>query len=389
MNLSDLARNSHMLQGSLAKRGYMRWWHSFRAIQPQTGEVRVFFVEFFLVNPGLGGPRPILGQHPYCKKKGLRPSYVMVKAGVFPDREGNGGRQLHAFYPISALQATGSPLAMQLEDPEAGSCLYSEDRLVGSVEVTESEARRRSLMTDAGSMEWNLSVRKAVSCHTGFLGGRLSEIFQALESFWHGEGARSFFQGNVTLDGVLYEALPEQSFGYADKHWGRGFNRPWFQLACGRLVSRRTEKELRHSVAAMNYLRPRLLGIPLRPRLLLQLTYMGEDFQFSRCRWETKETESRFIWHVLAKSRSAVVKISYSFRKQEMLGLRYENPEGRRDRRPLWAGSAGTGTLQLYRRTRGGRELMDTLRLSDALCICRDKGKISASGIRHGQNASG
>ena len=102
MNLSDLTRNSHMLRGSLAKRGYMRWWHSFSGVQPETGEARTFFVEFFIVNPGLGAARPILGQHPYFRKRGMRPSYVMIKAGAFPDEEGNGGRQFHAFYPISA-----------------------------------------------------------------------------------------------------------------------------------------------------------------------------------------------------------------------------------------------------------------------------------------------
>ena len=60
---------------------------------------------------------------PYFKKRGMRPSYVMIKAGAFPDAEGNGGRQLHAFYPISSLQATGSPLVMQIEDSRTGPCL--------------------------------------------------------------------------------------------------------------------------------------------------------------------------------------------------------------------------------------------------------------------------
>lgn len=55
MNLSDLARNANMLRRSLAKKGYMRWWHSFSGTQPETGETRTFFVEFFIVNPRRGG----------------------------------------------------------------------------------------------------------------------------------------------------------------------------------------------------------------------------------------------------------------------------------------------------------------------------------------------
>lgn len=374
MNLSDLARNSNMLRGSLAKRGYMRWWHSFSGTQPETGEIRTFFVEFFIVNPGRGGSRPILGQHPHSKKQGLKPSYIMVKAGVFPDEPGKAGRQLHAFYPVSALQATGNPLIMQLEgDPEAhcraGRCFYSEDKLSGFVEVTPEEARRRSYMTDCGFMEWDVSVRKAVTCHTGKWSGKFSQALNLLDSFWHGEGIRSFFQGSVNLDGVNYEVLPETSYGYADKHWGRRFNRPWFQFACGKLASQRSGQELRHSVLAVNVVCPRFLCFPLRPGLMLQLTYMGEDFEFTRCRWETKETGKRYIWHILAQNERAVVKVSGSCTKEEMLQLRYEAPDGQRPVFPVWASAGGIGNVQIYRKESGGRELMDTLKMERALCI--------------------
>lgn len=65
MNLSDLKRNAYMLRGSDAKRGYMRWWHSFQGICPTTQETRIFFVEYSILNPALGTSQPILGQHPY------------------------------------------------------------------------------------------------------------------------------------------------------------------------------------------------------------------------------------------------------------------------------------------------------------------------------------
>ncbi len=373
MNLSDLTRNAYMLRGSLARRGYMRWWHSFSGIQPQTGETRTFFVEFLVLNPGLGGDSPILGQHPYYKKRGISPSYVCVKAGVFPDEEGNGGRQLHAFYPVSSLKATGSPLVMQVED-----CFYSEERIRGYVDVTKEESRRRSLMTDAGAMEWDLEIHKAVSCNTGILAGTFFQALNALESYWHGEGVKSFFRGTVTLDGILYEVSPQVGNGYADKHWGRGFNRPWFQFSCGRLFSQRTGRELRHSVLAVCGCCPRFLFLPLRRKLLIQLTYTGEDYDFgfrpfvlSRCKWETKETNKRYIWHILAKNKDAVIKISGSCTKEQMLELKYENPRGVKSRLPLLAGAAATGTIQLYRRTSGGRELIDTLHMQQGFCEYR------------------
>ena len=375
MNLSDLTRNSNLLRGSLARKGYMRWWHSFSGTQPETGETRTFFVEFFIINPGAGGSRPILGQHPHNKKRGIKPSYVMVKAGVFPDENGDGGRQFHAFYPLCALQATGSPLVMRLKgSPEkhcqAGDCFYSEDKLTGFVEVTPQEARHRSFMTDSGSMEWDVTIRKAVSCHTGIRAGRFFQALNAWESYWHGEGIRSFFEGSVILDGIAYEVTPDLSYGYADKHWGRNFNKPWFQFACGCLTSERNQKQLRHSVLAVNGLCPRFLWFPLRQRLMLQLTYMGEDFEFSRCKWETKETGSRYIWHILARNKTSVVKISCSCTRQQMLSLQYETPEGKKEKQPPLAGAGGTGTIRLYRRESGDRVLIDTLKMENAFCIC-------------------
>jgi len=400
MNLSDLSRNSYILHGFSARRGYLRWWHSFRGVNRQTGETRTFFVEFFVINPGLGGSRPILGQHPYFKKRGMKPSYVMVKAGVFPDTEGRGGRQIHAFYPLSSLQTTGCPLVMRtggrplreehlrrtgrdsadgtlqpfeipFEPLQDGACLYSEDRLTGYVEATPGEARHRSFMTDAGYMEWDLEIRKSIACHTGIFSGRAAQALRMADSFWHGEGILSFFRGSVILDGQLYEVNPEFSSGYADKCWGQSFNSPWFQLSCGKLSSSRTDGELRNSALAVNGISPRMLGLRLPGRFLLQLTYMGEDFDFTRCRWEVKETERRFIWHILAKSRTAVLKLSGSCKKEQMLHLQYENPDGRKPEHPLWAGADGIGTVQLYRRTPAGRELLDTLKLEGALCIYR------------------
>ena len=59
-----------MLRGSDAKRGYMRWWHSFQGVCPTTQETRTFFVEYSILNPALGAAQPILGQHPYYRRHG-------------------------------------------------------------------------------------------------------------------------------------------------------------------------------------------------------------------------------------------------------------------------------------------------------------------------------
>lgn len=376
MNRFDTDRNASMLRGSLARKGYVRWWHSFIGIQPDTGESRTFFVEYFIINPALGGDQPILGQHPYFKKRGMKPSYAMVKVGAFPDAYGNEGRQLHAFYPISSLRVAQHPLHMEIED-----CVFSENHISGFVDVSEEEARHRSFMTDAGYMEWDLEIHKAIACHTGVVANAFFTAINALDSFWHGEGIRTLFRGTVCLDGVTYEVNPETCHGYADKHWGRDFNRPWLQLTSCNLISERTGKELKHSALAIDGCCPKFLFIPLRRRLMIQLTYTGEDFEYSfakpatlsRCKWKVKSTNKRHIWHINARNKTSVIKISGNCMKDRMMTLDYEAPDGTKSNVPLYAGSAGIGKIEIYRRVPGGTQWIDTLTINDALWEYRNQ----------------
>lgn len=371
MNFSDLKRNSYMLRGSMARHGYVRWWHSFTGVCPDSLESRTFFVEYFVMNPGLGSTQPILGQHPYYKKRGMKPSYVMVKAGVFPNEQGEDSRELHAFYPISSMKTASNPFYVQLED-----CILSENRIAGYVEVNNAEAAHASFMSDAGCMEWDLEIHKAIACHTGAIANRFFTALNALESFWHGEGIRTYFRGTVILDGITYLVSADNSFGYADKHWGRNFNAPWLQFASSHFISERTGRTLKHSALAIDGCCPRILCFPLKRRLMIQLTYTGEDFEynfarpslFSRCKWKTRETNKRYIWQIMAQNKTSVMKLSCCCKKEHLGRLRYESPGAVIRKTPLFAGGAGYGTLELYRRTPDGLVLIDRLRFEDGLC---------------------
>lgn len=85
MNKHDLTRNYFMLNGKFARQGYDWWWHNFTGFNPETGEERTFFIEYFTCNPALadinGDTEPILGQLAENKSKGIKPSYLMVKCG--------------------------------------------------------------------------------------------------------------------------------------------------------------------------------------------------------------------------------------------------------------------------------------------------------------------
>ncbi|MGN0424738.1 MAG: hypothetical protein ACI4FY_05405 [Acetatifactor sp.] len=376
MNVSDRSRNASMLTGSLAKKGYMRFFHSFHGIQEETCAVRSFFIEFLIVNPAYSYDRPVLAHYPFNRKLGLQPSYVCVKAGIYPDANGEGGLELSRYYPISSLRTTPSPLVMQV-----GECFYSEERLSGHLTVTEDTARHKYNLTDAGEMTWNLDLQKTVSCHTGILASPLFQWLRALDSYWHGEGIKTFFRGQVTVNGISYRIQADTSFGYADKHWGRSINEPLFRLSCSRLTSEKTGQVLRHSALAVDGCCPRFFFLPLNKKLLLQLTYTGEDFNFgfspfalSRCLWETKSTKKRSIWHLKAQNKNTIIKIQAACPKAQQLRFRYESPDGVIDKDPILSGAGVIGTIRLYRRLPGGgRELIDTLRMEQGFCEYQNK----------------
>ena len=370
MNTSDLSRNACLLSGSQSKRGYMRWFHSFCGTQPETGERRTFFIEYMIMNPSLSSNKPILGQLPYNKKRGIRPSYLLLKAGAFAGDGGSASVQLHKFYPLTELKVALNPLIIQYGDN-----FYSEQHISGCVDVSHEESRRKSHMTDEGQMEWDLEVHKSIACHTGSMADTFHNAVNALDSFWHGEGIKTQYRGTVILNGISYQVTPQDSYGYADKHWGRGFHCPWLQLASCHLSSERTGRELKHSALAIDGCCPGFLRFRLKRKLLLQLTYEGEDFNFNfspfskECKWNMKVTNKRLVWQIVARNKDAVVKVTVNSLKENMLGLHYENPDGKRTD-GLYGSGSGFGKVLLYRRTAEGGELIDTLTVKDALTIC-------------------
>ena len=61
-NIHDEKRDAFMLNKSFGKKGYDWWWHSFTAVDVETGEEKSFFIEFFVVNPKYGRKYPVFGQ---------------------------------------------------------------------------------------------------------------------------------------------------------------------------------------------------------------------------------------------------------------------------------------------------------------------------------------
>jgi len=122
-NHPDEFRDAFMLKGSLAKEGYDWWWHSFTARNEKTGEEKPFYIEFFTINPELGGDKPVFGQIDQNQSSGRKPSYLMVNVGAWGENAAQAGRDI-----IKLLNARH-----RITDPEEGFTYYELSSILSEV----------------------------------------------------------------------------------------------------------------------------------------------------------------------------------------------------------------------------------------------------------------
>ena len=361
----DISRNQMMLTGRQGKCGYDWWWHSFTGRHEKSGEEKAFFIEFFLCNPALGGDVPVLGQLPEHREKGIKPSYLMVKCGSW----GEDAAQLHNFFGWSKIDlAARKPFHVK-----AGDCYVDEVSTYGQVKVSREEALAHpEYMCDGGEMSWRLSIRKLIPFNVGYGAGKLLRSLQAFEMFWHAEGMKSSYEGEVIWNGEKYIVTPETCYGYADKNWGKSFTSPWVWLSSNNLTSKITGKKLENSVFDIGGGRPKIGPIALKRKLLSAFYYEGKDYEFNfskfwtftRTRFDCRETDTQIIWHVEQKTWRKRMVTDITCEKKDMLLVNYEAPNGEKRHNRLWNGGNGKGTVKLYR----GRHLVDEVICANVGC---------------------
>lgn len=366
MNQSDLKRNQYMLKGSLARHGYDWWWHSFTGYHKQTGEKKSFFVEYFIVNPAIGNDYPIFGQIP-DRAAAMKPSYVMVKAGAW----GKEAKQLHAFYPISALKMDEDTLKLVV-----AKCTLSETHMKGEVKVSEQAVKEHpEYMCDAGSMSWNLQIRKKIAFNVGYGANSFFRKLNAFTMFWHVEGMKTEYEGTVVYEGEEYIVAPEVSYGYADKNWGRDFTSPWVWISSCK-IKNEEGSFLKNSVFDIGGGKPKVFGIPINRKLLIDFYYEGKEYEFNfskfwmgvKTTFECYETDTELVWEIHTQNRKAALDLKCTCPKEEMLLVNYEAPDGVKRHNRLWNGGTGRGTAILYRLEKGEKTLIDKMTFENAGC---------------------
>ena len=365
----DKVRNAYRLTGKLAWKGYDWWWHSFTGIHRRTGKEKSFFIEYFVCNPALGGEDPVLGQAPENKENEFWPSYLCVKAGCW----GEDARQMHRFFGIEEARIYGTQSYRII----AGDCRASEALIRGSVSVTQKEADEHpEWLCQAGEMSWDLKVNKQIPFNVGYGAGKLMRDLNAFEMYWHAEGMKTAYEGEVILDGEVYDVKPESCYGYADKNWGSDFTTPWIWLSSNDIVRKKDGKRLKNTAFDIGGGRPKVFGIALDRILLGAFYYEGNPIEFNfskpwtgaRTKFRCKETEEEIIWHVEQENWNFVFQVNVHCKKKDMLFVNYEAPDGSMPHKRLWNGGNGRGWLKLYLKSGRDRILMDEFRIGHVGC---------------------
>ena len=368
-NSGDEKRDAYMLNKSFAGKGYDWWWHSLTAVNAKTGEEKAFFIEFFVINPKYGKKYPVFGQSQGGKAKKEKPSYVMIKAGCW----GEDSLQLHRFYGVKkVILKPGAPFVVK-----AGNCFLNEHETCGVVKVSkEAAARHPEWMSDAGEMEWKLSINKQVAYNVGYGAGKLMRELQGFDMYWHAQGMKTKYCGSIKLNGELYNVLPERSYGYADKNWGRDFTSPWLWLSSNNLYSRVKKQKLRNSVFDIGGGRPRVFGVSLDGKLLGGLYLEGKEYDYNFSKFWTlpgqkflsTETEDKVTWKVWLENKDSLLMINAVCPKKEMLFVNYVAPDGVKRHNRLWNGGTGKAIIKIYEKKREGLDLIDVIEARNVGC---------------------
>ncbi|MCQ2771949.1 MAG: hypothetical protein MJ238_01560 [Bacilli bacterium] len=368
-NKSSIKKNAWQLNGKFKRHGYDWWWHNFTAIDDITGEEVPFFIEFFTINPGNRKGEKVLGQSKEAKEKGLKPSYVMVKCGCW----GKNKKQLHRFYAWKDVTIySGAPYFLDCKD-----CFASETKLKGVVKVSEEEAKEHpELMSDAGEIEFDLNIAKDIRYNVGYGTSWLFRFLKAFEMYWHVEGLRSYFEGKIIMDGRKYTVYSKASYGYSDKNWGSNFTSPWVWLSSSSVYSYKQGKKLDNTAFEIGGGKPKVFGITLERKLLGCLYLEGKEYEFnfskfwtgSKTEFSYDETDSEILWHVKQENNKHILETEVSCKKEDMLFVNYEDPDGKKKFNHLWNGGNGIGRVKLYKKSKKGNELIDDLAFTRIGC---------------------
>ncbi len=368
--------DQYVLRGRLRQSGFERWRYVFSAFSKTTGQERKFFIELYIVNPGVSPKTAVISQKSRLAisesdlqyalagtesaahandELDVRPSYVLVKAGVF----GKGGKEMNKFFASSQMS-----FIKNTEIFRVGDCLFGSKSLSGAVSVTTQDLRiRPELLCSSGSMDWDLKFENVIES---------APMYKRHAYFWIPVGLKTLFSGSVHLDGLEYVVLPKSSNGYVDKSWGEKPNSPYFHLSSAHLTSIITGKAMMNSCFSLEG----EFGGNLCATLILEgEKYSIDNFSFFRrdsiihdCSQMADGSDGEKVhWSVSIHKGKMVIDIDLYCNGKDMFVRDYEMPQGKRCLLKILGGN-GTGEIRIYKKIRKNLELLEHANIYEAIC---------------------
>lgn len=368
--------DQYVLRGKLRQHGFERWRYVFSAFNKITGQEKKFFVELYIVNPGVSPKVAVLSQKSRLaiSEADLQyalagtasaahandeieviPSYVLVKAGVF----GAGGKQMNKF--LASSQFT---FVKNSECFKAGECLFGSKSLSGSILVSAQDLRvKPELLCNAGSMSWDLKFERVIESQP---------LYNRKGSLWIPIGAKSLFSGSVIFDEQEYVVLPKTSNGYIDKSWGESPNSPYFHISSSKMTSIISGKPMLNSFFSLEG--------EFGGKLCAAINLEGEHYNVENrkifkkdaiihdCSQLADNIEGEKVhWTVSMHKSKYVIDIDVFCKGKEMFVRDYEMPYGKRSLLKVLGGN-GTGEIRIYKKIGKNLELLEHANVYDAIC---------------------
>ena len=370
-----------MLKGRLRREGFDHWRLVTTGASTVTGEERVFFIEFYVVNPSISPDECILGFKNRSQiseedlhsalagtlsardveaEKYVQPSFVMVKAGVFKQN----GKQMNNYFPSKFISLGGAELLFKVGSNEANTCVLTTSSTYGSVSVSDSDiADHPELLCQSGSMSWNLHYDKEIT----FPDYRNSQIS------WAVPGAKTTVEGKIVFDGEEFAVTPKKSNGYFEVYWGKTHLDQYYHMSGSRMFSLNTGKPLENScftvkgtcdgvVAVMVSVEGRKYCFSVDRAKKLELTYEFTEIP------DEDEGDVKFHWSVSISDKKYVVDIDGFCNDKAMFLRDYECPEGKRKVLRVAGAGTGTGELKVFKKIKKALEQIEYARVENMVC---------------------
>ena len=381
MSIKSNRAERSMLKGSQKKNCFEYWRLVTSGFSRLTGEERIFFFDFIIVNPALSPKECVLGFKDRSNKTAqdlhyaltgsapvqnvaaeeyVQPSYGLVKAGVL----GQHGKQINSFYPCNHVDLQSKDYIARFNSIQSGECTLFENGTTGEVRVTSQDLRiHPEFICNAGSISWNLRFDRKI----GFL-----PYTKTKNVSWYSYGAYSVFAGKINFDGEEYEVVPAKSYGYAEKKWGTDYNSPLFHLHSSNLISSITGKPMQNScvvvegefagkIAIYTYIENKCIEFEVSRK-------RRDDVTFECSEMPEDEDGVKLHWTCSAHNKKYVLDIDVYCKTQAMSLRDYESPEGSRKLLKILGGCMGTGTVRLYQKNHKELELLNEARIANCVC---------------------